>query len=156
MNHSLSFLAALGLNCCVQALLDPASSSYSSCSVWASYLGEHRLWGTQASVVVVACELKFHRCGTRAQLPRGMWNSPRPGLNPCSLHWQADSQPVDHQGNPESFLNYGIFYTFLLNTYQHVCSCHTVYHRSQKYNFLKPIFSEEYGIFVIQRSMKKC
>ena len=74
--------------------------------------------GTQASVVV-ACELlelRFHHCGTRAQLPRGMWNSSRPGLNPCSLHWQADSQPVDHQGNPESFLNYGIFCTFLMNT----------------------------------------
>ena len=64
-----------------------------------------------------ALELRFHRCGTRAQLPRGMWNSPRPGLSPRSLHWQADSQPVDHQGNPESFLNYGKFCTFLLNTY---------------------------------------
>ena len=24
------------------------------------------------------------------------------GLNPCPLHWQADSQPLDHQGSPSS------------------------------------------------------
>ena len=25
---------------------------------------------------------------------------PDQGLNPCSLHWQADSQPLRHQGSP--------------------------------------------------------
>ena len=25
---------------------------------------------------------------------------PDRGLNPCSLHWQADSQPLRHQGSP--------------------------------------------------------
>ena len=25
---------------------------------------------------------------------------PDQGLNPCSLHWQADSQPLHHQGSP--------------------------------------------------------
>ena len=25
---------------------------------------------------------------------------PDQGLNPCPLHWQADSQPLRHQGNP--------------------------------------------------------
>ena len=24
------------------------------------------------------------------------------GWNPCPLHWQADPQPVDHQGSPIS------------------------------------------------------
>ena len=31
---------------------------------------------------------------------------PDQGSNPCPLHWQADSQPVRHQGNPESFYMY--------------------------------------------------
>ena len=26
---------------------------------------------------------------------------PNQGLNPCPLHWQADSQPLRHQGNPQ-------------------------------------------------------
>ena len=26
---------------------------------------------------------------------------PDQGLNPCPLHWQADSQPLRHQGSPE-------------------------------------------------------
>ena len=28
---------------------------------------------------------------------------PYQGSNPCPLHWQADSQPLRHQGSPESF-----------------------------------------------------
>ena len=32
---------------------------------------------------------------------------PDQGLNPCPLHWQADFQPLRHQGSPESVL-YGI------------------------------------------------
>ena len=31
---------------------------------------------------------------------------PDQGSNPCPLHWQADSQPLRHQGSPQhSFLN---------------------------------------------------
>jgi len=25
-----------------------------------------------------------------------MWGLPRPGMEPCSLHWQLDSQPLNH------------------------------------------------------------
>ena len=33
---------------------------------------------------------------------------PDQGLNPCPLHWQADSQPLHHQGSPrERFLKTG-------------------------------------------------
>ena len=28
---------------------------------------------------------------------------PDQGSNPCPLHWQADSQPLRHQGSPNSF-----------------------------------------------------
>ena len=30
---------------------------------------------------------------------------PDQGSNPCPLHWQADSQPLHHQGSPENFFN---------------------------------------------------
>ena len=31
---------------------------------------------------------------------------PDQGSNPCPLHWQADSQPLRHQGSPSSHLLY--------------------------------------------------
>ena len=30
---------------------------------------------------------------------------PDQGSNPCPLHWQADSQPLRHQGSPKCFCN---------------------------------------------------
>ena len=46
---------------------------------------------------------------------------PDPGSNPCSLHWQADSQPLHHQGSPpyldfESrlFLSFGSTYPTII------------------------------------------
>ena len=45
---------------------------------------------------------------------------PDQGLNPCPLHWQADSQPLRHHGSPLiCFLILHIrhyFYYFILNT----------------------------------------
>ena len=31
---------------------------------------------------------------------------PDQGSNPCALHWQADSQPLHHQGSPNLFFIY--------------------------------------------------
>ena len=31
---------------------------------------------------------------------------PDQGSNPCSLHWQADSQPLRHQGSPAGFFSF--------------------------------------------------
>ena len=73
------FLAVLGLHFCVRA--------FSSCSergplfiavcgpltIAASLVAEHRLQ---------TCRLSS--CGSRAQLFRGMWDLPRPGLEPVS------------------------------------------------------------------------
>ena len=45
-------------------------------------------------------------CGTFGawvSLFRGTWNSPRPGTNPCPLHWQG-FPPLSHQGSPSDFL----------------------------------------------------
>ena len=32
------------------------------------------------------------------------------GSNPCTLHWQADSQPLRHQGSPNNILNQLYFF----------------------------------------------
>ena len=93
------FLAVLGLHCCARA--------FSSCgkrgplfiavrgplTIVASLVAEHRLQTRRLS-----------SCGSRAQLLHGMWDPPRPGPNPCPLHWQADSQPLRHQGSPSVLL----------------------------------------------------
>ena len=68
----------------------------------ASLVAEHRLQ---------TCRLS--NCGPRAQSLRGMWDLPRPGLKPVSLHWQADSQPLRHQGSPRLFFLYKFIYLFL-------------------------------------------
>ena len=54
-------------------------------TIAASLVAEHRLQTRRLS-----------NCGSRAQLLHGMWDLPRPGSNPCPLHWQADSQPLHH------------------------------------------------------------
>ena len=93
-------MAVLGLHFCARAL--------SSCgkrgplfimvrgplTVAASLVAEHRLQMRRLS-----------SCGSRAQLLCGMWDLPRPGLEPVPLHWQADSQPLRHQGSPDFFFN---------------------------------------------------
>ena len=34
---------------------------------------------------------------------------PDQGSNPCALHWQADSQPLRHQGSPSAHFLIGLF-----------------------------------------------
>ena len=58
-----------------------------------SFVAKHRfssLW-CSGSVVVV------HRLG--CSMACGLFLDR--GLNPCLLHWQADSLPLSHQGSPE-------------------------------------------------------
>ena len=52
-------------------------------------LAEHRHWGTWASVVAVHGLSCSRACGIILDQ----------GWNLCSLHWQVDSYPVDHQGS---------------------------------------------------------
>ena len=45
---------------------------------------------------------------------------PDQGSNPCPLHWQADSQPLRHQGSPSLFLEcifLLVFYFFMKHSY---------------------------------------
>ena len=88
-------MAVLGLHFCVRA--------FSSCgkrgplfiavcgplTIAASLVAEHRLQTHRLS-----------NCGSRAQLLCGMWDLPDQGSNPFPLHWQADPQPLCHQGSP--------------------------------------------------------
>ena len=71
---------------------------FSSCGSWASAVAARGLqqpWlaasRAQASVVVAH--------GLSCSAACGMFLDQ--GSNPCPLHWQADSQPLCHQGNPK-------------------------------------------------------
>ena len=88
-------MAVLGLRFCARA--------FSSCGKWGPLFIAVRgplsrpllLRSTGSrragSVVVVH--------GPSCSAARGIF--PDQGSNPCPLHWQADSQPLRHQGSPE-------------------------------------------------------
>ena len=73
------FLAVLGLRFCARA--------FSSCGKWGPLFIVVRGPLTIAASLVAEHRLQTRRlssCGTRAQLLRGMWDPPRPGLEPVS------------------------------------------------------------------------
>ena len=77
-----------------------------------------------------ALECRLSSCGTWAQLLRGMWDLPGPGLEPvCPLHWQADSQPLRHQGSPKICF-YFEWSFYLIRYLLGCCSCLTVFQSS--------------------------
>ena len=97
-----------GLCCCTGFFLAAVSGDQSSCSAWASPCGDFSCCGAQAlgaqASVLVPCRLwstglvaVAHRlsCSVACEIFLDQ------GLNPCLLHWQVDSQPPDHQGNPQ-------------------------------------------------------
>ena len=80
---------------------------FSSCGEWglaavhgllitaASLVSEHRLEGVQTSAAAAcglsscsprALEHRLGSCGTQAQLCRGTWDLPRPGIQLCLVH----------------------------------------------------------------------
>ena len=72
-------MAVLGLRFCVRA--------FSSCGKWGPFLIAARRPLTIAASLVVGHRLQTRRlsnCGSRAQSLRGMWDLPRPGLEPVS------------------------------------------------------------------------
>ena len=72
-------MAVLGLCFCVRA--------FSSCGKWGTFfIAVHGPLSIAASLVAEH-RLQTHRlsnCGSRAQSLRGMWDLPRPGLEPVS------------------------------------------------------------------------
>ena len=89
----------LGLRFCVRA--------FSSCGERGPLFIAVRGPLTIAASLVVEHKLQTRRlsCGSQAQLLRGMGIFPDQGSNLCPLHWQADSQPLRHQGSPVSSFN---------------------------------------------------
>ena len=100
--------------CCVGFSPVAVSRAFSSCDTPASHRGassvsEHGLQDTHTSVTA-ACELRsdssgapehrLHSCGAWASLPRGLWDLPRPEIQPVSLHWQVDCLPLSQPGKP--------------------------------------------------------
>ena len=73
------FFAALGLHCCTKAFSSCSQRGYSWVLV-ASLVAEQTP-GAQASVIAARGP---SRCSPRAQLFRGIWDLPGPGINPES------------------------------------------------------------------------
>ena len=105
------FMAVLGLRFCARA--------FSSCGKREPLLIAVRgpltiaaslLWGTGSrhagSVIVAHGPSCSTACG----------NFPDQGSNPCPLHWQADSQPLRHQGSPRLLFFYVSGATVLRNS----------------------------------------
>ena len=105
------FLAVLGLHCRARALSSCGERGLLSAAVRrpliaaASPIAEHGLQGARASVVVargpqstgsVAVAHRL-RCSAACGILLDQ------GSNPCPLHWQADSQPLRHQGRPTPY-----------------------------------------------------
>ena len=96
------FMAVLGLRFCARALsLVAASGGHSSSRCAGLSLSRPLpLWSTGSrrtgSVIVAHRPSRSTACGI----------FPDQGSNPCPLHWQADSQPLRHQGSPKDFNKY--------------------------------------------------
>ena len=88
-------MAVLGLRFCARA--------FSSCGKRGSLFTEVRRPLTIAASLAGEHRLQTRRlssCGSWAQPLRGMWDPPRPGLEPASPALAADSQPLRHQRSP--------------------------------------------------------
>ena len=77
--------------------------AFSSCGKWGPLLIAVRGPLTIAASLVAEHRLQTRRlssCGSRAQLLRGTWDPPRPGLEPVSPALAGRFQPLCHQGSP--------------------------------------------------------
>ena len=93
-------MAVLGLHFCARA--------FSSCGKWGP------LFIAVRGPLTVAASLVANTGSRRAGsvvVAHGPSHSaacgifPDQGSNPCPLHWQADSQPLRHQGSPERIVS---------------------------------------------------
>ena len=92
------FLAVLGLRFCVRA--------FSSCGEWRPLFIAVRGPVTIAASLVAEQRLhtlRLSSCGSRAQLLRGMWDLPRPGLEPVSPALAGRFSTTAPPGKPAIF-----------------------------------------------------
>ena len=90
-------MAVLGLRFCARAFSScgkrgpPFIAVHGPLTIVASLVAEHRLQTRRLS-----------NCGSRAQLFRGMWDLPGPGLEPISLALAGRFSTTAPPGKPES------------------------------------------------------
>ena len=97
----LLFLAALGLRCCALA--------FSSCGKWGPLFIAVRGPLTIMASLVAEHRLQTHRlssCGSRASLLHGMWDLPRPGLEPVIPALAGRFSTTAPPGKPYLFLKH--------------------------------------------------
>ena len=102
-------MAVLGPRFCARA--------FSSCGKWGPLFIAVRRPLTVAASLVAEHRLQTHRfsrCGSRAQLLRGMWDLPGPGLEPVSPALAGRLSTTAPPGKPSSELLYlsGFIYLF--------------------------------------------
>ena len=103
------FLAVFSLCCCSRAFSSLGEQQLlSSCSGQASHsrgFSCREAWALRRPGSVVVAQ----------GVVQGMWNVPRPETQPASLrlHWQADLQPLDHQGSPRHNLDKQVLIRFI-------------------------------------------
>ena len=89
------FMAVLGLRFCARAFSSCGKWGHSSSRCTGLSLSRPlllRSTGSRHSGSVIAAH------GPSCSAACGIF--PDQGTNPCPLHWQADSQPLHHQGSP--------------------------------------------------------
>ena len=94
-------MAVLGLRFCARA--------FSSCGKWGPLFIAVRGPLTIAASLAAEHRLQMRRlssCGSRAQLLRGMWDPPRPGLEPTSPASAGGLPTTAPPGKPQSILVY--------------------------------------------------
>ena len=97
-------MAVLDLRCCARA--------FSSCGEWGPLFIAVRGPLTIVASLVAEHRLQMRRlssCGSRAQLLRGMWDLPRPGLEPVSPALAGRLSTTAPPGKPILFILKSIF-----------------------------------------------
>ena len=106
------FLAVLGLHFCARA--------FSSCSERGPLFNAVRRPLTVAASLVAEHKFQTRRlsnCGSRAYLLRGMWDLPRPGLEPVSPALAGRFSTTAPPGKPDHFSWYWDIAMFCLGGY---------------------------------------
>ena len=107
-------MAVLGLHFCARAFSSCGKRGpffiavHGPLTIAASLVAEHRLQTRRLS-----------NCGSRASncCSAACGSFPDQGSNPHPLHWQADSQPLRHQGSPQfSSISILIIYSLIRKT----------------------------------------
>ena len=104
----------LALGCRKWASSNCGRGGLSCCSAQALVLGCQQLWfaGSRAQAQSLCC--------TGSVAPTHVGSGfPNRGSNPCSLHWQAESYPLCHQGSPPCFLLLSLFSSPFLTDFFH-------------------------------------